>query len=58
MIVANVAMKDGTVKTVYANSFEELFKSLEPDAENITTIRGKAIRLQDMRQGREQINGR
>ena len=53
MVTANVSMKNGEVKTVYANSFEELFKRLEPEAENIDCIRGKAILTKDMRQGKE-----
>jgi len=55
MVTANVALKSGEVKTVYANSFDELFKNLESDAGNIVTIRGKAILLKDMRQGKEKM---
>ena len=57
MVTANVSMKNGDVKIVYANSFEELFKQLESDAENIACIRGKAILTKDMRQGKETKHG-
>lgn len=56
MVTARVSMKNGDVKTVYADSFEKLFKQLEPDAESIDCIRGKAIMLKDMRQGKEGKN--
>ena len=53
MVTASVSMKNGDVRTVYANSFDELFANLEKDAENIVCIRGKAILTKDMRQGKE-----
>ena len=56
MVTASVSMKNGDVKTVYANSFEELFANLEKDAENIVQLRGKAILTKDMRQGKEGRN--
>lgn len=56
MVTANVALKNGEVKTVYANDFDELFAELEKDADNIVSIRGKAILLKDMRQGKERTN--
>lgn len=56
MVTAHVSLKNGDVKTVYADSFDELFASLEDDADNIVSIRGKAILLKDMRQGKERTN--
>lgn len=56
MVTANVALKNGETKTVYADSFDELFANLEDDADNIVSIRGKAILLKDMRQGKERMN--
>ena len=53
MVTANVALKNGETKTVYADSFDALFADLEKDAENIVCIRGKAILLKDLRQGKE-----
>ena len=53
MVTANVAMKNGEVKTVYADSFPQLFAQLEPYENEIASIRGKAILLKDMRQGKE-----
>lgn len=55
MVTANVAMKNGDVKTVYADGFPELFKQLEPYENEIVSIRGKAILLKDMRQGKETL---
>lgn len=56
MVTAQVATKSGEVRTYYANTFDELFKSLESEAENIVSIRGKAILLKDMRQGKETMH--
>lgn len=56
MVTAQVATKNGEVRTVYANSFDELFKNLESEAGNIVSIRGKAILLKDMRQGKESMH--
>ena len=56
MVTAHVSLKNGDVKTVYADSFDELFANLEDDADNIVSIRGKAILLKDMRQGKERTN--
>lgn len=56
MITASVAMKNGDVKTVYADSFDALFADLEKDAENIVAIRGKTILLKEMRQGKERMH--
>ena len=55
MVTANVAMKNGEVRTVYANGFPELFKQLEPYENEIVSIKGKAILLKDMRQGKETL---
>lgn len=53
MVTAHVSLKNGDVKIVYADSFDELFASLEKDADNIVCIRGKAILLKEMRQGKD-----
>lgn len=56
MVTANVAMKNGEVKTFYADGFPELFKQLEPYENEVVSIKGKAILLKDMRQGKEFLN--
>jgi len=56
MVTANVAMKNGEVKTVYADGFQELFKQLESYENEIVSIKGKAILLKAMRQGKETLN--
>ena len=55
MVTANVAMNNGEVKKVYAESFPELFKQLEPFENEIVSVKGKAILLKDMRQGKEMM---
>lgn len=56
MVVANVSMKNGEVQTFYAQDFPELFQALAPYENDIVLIRGKTIRLKDMRQGKETKN--
>lgn len=53
MVVVRVAMKNGDVQTLFGNDFPELFKRLEPMAEEVVSILGKAILTKDMRQGKE-----
>lgn len=51
MVEATVALRNGDVKTVYANDFNELDNVL--DWEDVVQIVGKTIRPKDMRQGKE-----
>jgi hypothetical protein len=53
MVEATVAMRNGEVKTVYADDFNELDKML--DWEDVVQIVGKTIKLTDMRQGKERL---
>lgn len=52
MIQAKIAFKDGRTQTVYADSFEEIFRRFEEDQE-IIQVTGKKVRLFEMRQGKE-----
>ena len=52
MVEATVALRNGEVVTVYANDFMELDRKVA--WEDVVQIMGKTIRLQDMRQGKEQ----
>lgn len=56
MVEATVALRNGTVMTVYANSFEELFTRLDEQDLDIVQITGRAIKLNAMRQGKEKLS--
>lgn len=56
MVTAIVTMKNGELKPFYADGFPELFKQLEPYENEVVSIKGKAILLKDMRQGKEILN--
>ena len=53
MVEAMVAMRNGDVQTVYAESFEELFTRLDEQNKDIVQVIGKTIKMTDMRQGKE-----
>lgn len=53
MVEATVAYRNGDVRTVYAESFEELFTRLDEQNQEIMQVTGKTIKLPDMRQGKE-----
>ena len=53
MVEATVALRNGEVKTVYAEDFMELDKLIA--WEDVVQIMGKTIKLKDMRQGKEQL---
>lgn len=55
MVEATVALKNGEVMTVYADSFSELFARLAEEGHDIKQVVGKTIRLKDLRQGRERL---
>lgn len=51
MVEATVQMRDGTVKTAYARTFEGLFRKL--NGLDFVKITGKTTSLKEMRQGKE-----
>lgn len=53
MIEATYVTRDGSVRLIYANSFQELFKHLE--GKDVVEIAGCTISLTDMRQGKEKL---
>ena len=55
MVEATAVLSNGEIMTVYADSFEELFTRLAEEGHDIKQIVGKAIRLKDLRQGRERL---
>jgi len=56
MVTATVSMKNGDKQRLYADDFPQLFEQLAPYEDEIVCIRGKAILLKDMRQGKEKNN--
>ena len=56
MVTATVSMKNGDKQRLYADDFPQLFEQLAPYETEIVCIRGKAILLKDMRQGKEKNN--
>lgn len=55
MVEAMVAMRNGEVQTMYAESFEELFLLLDEQNQDIVQVIGKTIKLNAMRQGKETL---
>lgn len=55
MVEATVALKNGEVMTVYADSFPELFARLAEEGHEIKQVVGKTVLLKDLRQGRERL---
>lgn len=55
MVEATVALKNGKVMTVFADSFTELFARLAEEGHDIKQVVGKTIRLKDLRQGMERL---
>ena len=52
MIEAMIALKNGDVFTVYADTFEGLFSDLEPMANDVVQITGRVTKTNEMRQGK------
>lgn len=55
MVEATVALKNGEVMTVYADSFQELFAHLAEEGHEFNQVVGKTIKLKDLRQGKERL---
>jgi len=55
MVEATVALRNGEVQTMYAESFEELFTRLDEQNLDIVQITGRTIKLNAMRQGKEKL---
>ena len=55
MVEATIALRNGEMRTVYAETFEELFETIDAQELDIIQVVGKTIKLKDMRQGKERV---
>lgn len=56
MVEATVALRNGEVMTLYAESFEELFETIDARSLDIVQVVGKTIKPSDIRQGKERLS--